>query len=71
MEPTQTGLAIPLDTGFLSCHRCVKYVISGSFRKRYYTYRVRYLGFRPLRPRHLELAQRKTFAAQIPSPMNT
>ena len=24
MEPTQTGLAIPLDTGFLSCHRCAE-----------------------------------------------
>ena len=32
MEPTQTGLAIPLDAGFLSCHRCVKCVISRNFR---------------------------------------
>ena len=24
MEPTQTRLAIPLDTGFLSCHRCAE-----------------------------------------------
>ena len=42
MEPTQTGLAIPLDAGFLSCHRCAKCVM----KKFPYEYLLRYLRYR-------------------------